>query len=601
MNQATDEDPETVWLRDVYRPNEPNLTVRAVIGGIVIGAVMCLSNIYVFFKTGWSLGVTLTACILAFAAFQFLQAIRVTRKPLSILENNALTTVASGAGYMTAGGNAAAFGALMMATTVRPDSVGMIAWFGVIAAMGVFAAIPIKRQLINKEALPFPTGTATAETIRSIHNAAAGKGASAGKALLYSALFGAALAWIRDAWKLIPGTVAPGLSISGHSFAQWTLALKTEVVLFAAGALMSFRTGWSLLLGGVLTYAVLGPSLLDQGLITEVSYKSIVAWTLWPGAALLVGAGLTSFALDWKSLARAFTGIGKVFRKHKEEEAGIDAVESPEWWFPAGFFFLTPIIVILMSVMFHIPVWAALIAVPLAVLMGFVAARVTGETDVTPTKALGPVTQMMYGVITPGNLSGNIMSANVTGGIGLHAADLLTTLKTGWLLGAKPRHQLYAQLFGVLAGAAIVVPAFNLVIPDPSVLGGDEWPAPSCVVWAGVSKAFSYGLDSLHDSSVTAIYVGLGLGIVMAIVEKYASKEAKAWIPSPYGIGLAMVVPASNSIMMFLGAVTAELIRRKAPSYNGYVVPVASGLIAGESLMGIAISMLTVAGVSLAL
>jgi uncharacterized oligopeptide transporter (OPT) family protein len=53
--------------------------------------------------------------------------------------------------------------------------------------------------------------------------------------------------------------------------------------------------------------------------------------------------------------------------------------------------------------------------------------------------------------------------------------------------------------------------------------------------------------------------------------------------------------------MMFLGAATAELIRRKAPSYNGYVVPVASGLIAGESLMGIAISMLTVAGVSLAL
>src|SRR5689334_21937126 len=104
---------------------------------------MCLSNIYVFFKTGWSLGVTLTACILAFALFQALQAARLVRRPLSILENNALTTVASGAGYMTAGGNAAAFGALMMATTVRPDSVGMIAWFGVIAAMGVFAAIPI--------------------------------------------------------------------------------------------------------------------------------------------------------------------------------------------------------------------------------------------------------------------------------------------------------------------------------------------------------------------------------------------------------------------------------------------------------------------------
>lgn len=600
MKSAPEEDPEAVWLRDTYRPDEPNLTARAVLVGVLIGAVMCLSNIYVFFKTGWSLGVTLTACILAFAVFSALRATGVVRKPLTVLENNALTTVASGAGYMTAGGNAAAFGALLMVTTVRPDQIGMVAWFGVIAAMGVFAAIPIKRQLINKEALPFPTGTATAETIKTIHDAAAGKGKAAARALMYSALFGAALAWVRDAWKLIPGTLAPGLNLMGASLAKWTIAIKTEVVLLGAGALMSFRTGWSLLLGGLLTYGVLGPSLLDRGLIPEASYKSVVGWTLWPGAALLVGAGLTSFALDWKSLARAFRGLGGMFGKKPVEE-GIDAVECPAWWFPAGFLVLTPLIVILMSMLFDIPVWAALIAVPLAVLMGFVAARVTGETDVTPTKALGPVTQMMYGVITPGNLSGNIMSANVTGGIGLHAADLLTTLKTGWLLGAKPRHQLYAQLFGVLAGAAILVPAFNLVIPDPSVLGGDDWPAPSCVVWAGVSKAFSGGIDSLHHSTKIAILIGLVLGIAMAFVEKFAPKHVKPYIPSPYGVGIAMVVPCSNSIMMFLGASFAEIIRRKAPSYEGYVVPVASGLIAGESLMGIAVGMMTAAGISLAL
>lgn len=587
------EDPEAVWLRDVYQPNEPNLTVRAVIGGVVIGAVMCLSNIYVFFKTGWSLGVTLTACILAFAVFQGLQAVGLVKRPLTILENNALTTVASGAGYMTAGGNMAAFGALMMATTVRPDSVGMIAWFGVIAALGVFAAIPIKRQLINREALAFPTGTATAETIRSIHNAAAGKGAATAKALVYSALFGAVLAWLRDAWKWIPGT----LPIVGSTAAKWTIALKTEVVLLGAGALMSFRTGWSLLFGGLLTYGLLGPSLLADGLIHDNAYKSVVGWTLWPGAALLVGAGLTSFALDYKALGRAFSGLGAMVSRKPRVERGIDAVETPEWWFPAGLAVLTPLIVILMSVMFAIPVWAALLAVPLAVLMGFVAARVTGETDVTPTKALGPVTQMIYGVLTPGNMSGNIMSANVTGGIGLHAADLLTTLKTGWLLGARPRHQLYAQLFGVLAGAAIVVPAFNLVIPDPSVLGtSDAWPAPSCVVWAGVSKAFAGGLGSLAPSSQKAIVVGLALGIAMAVFEKFAPKRAKAWVPSPYGVGIAMVVPASNSIMMFLGATIAEVIRRRFPAQEGYVVPVASGLIAGESLMGIAIALLTVGG-----
>jgi uncharacterized oligopeptide transporter (OPT) family protein len=230
--------------------------------------------------------------------------------------------------------------------------------------------------------------------------------------------------------------------------------------------------------------------------------------------------------------------------------------------------------------------------------MGFVAARVTGETDVTPTKALGPVTQLIYGVITPGNLSGNIMSANVTGGIGLHAADLLTTLKTGWLLGGNPRVQFYAQLFGVVAGAAVVVPAFNLLIPDPSVLGTDAWPAPSCLVWAGVSKAFAGGVHALGGAAKSAIVAGGLLGVALALLERFAPARLKSWVPSPSGIGIAMVIPGSNSIAMFLGGLVAEMLRRRKPALaDRYVVPVSSGLIAGESLMGVAVALLIVAGV----
>ena len=633
MKSEANEDPEAVWLREVYRPNDVNLTVRAVIAGALIGVVMCLSNIYVFFKTGWSLGVTITACILAFAVFQGLRALGA--KPLGMLENNALTTVASGAGYMTGGGNMAAYGALLMVTMVRPDDFGLVLWFGAIAAMGVFAAIPIKRQLINNEALPFPTGTATAETLRSIHGevetsetdqrriapmieAAApratvekagpavatksSKGTNKAVALLgWSALFAAGLAVLRGIFKLVPDTLAIPASIAGHTLKEWTLTFKLEAVYLGAGALMSFRTGWSLLVGGILTYAVLAPWLLGEGLITGTGLKAIVQWTVWPGAAILVAAGLTSFALDYKSLVRAFTGLTAILRKKKTHTSGIEAVEAPEWWFPAGFLALGPVVIFLMAWMFDIPIWAAIIAVPLAVLMGFVASRVTGETDVTPTKALGPLTQMMYGGITPGNLSGNIMSANVTGGIGLHAADLLTTLKTGWLLGAKPRHQVYAQLFGVVAGAAVVVPLFNLVIPDPSNpitgLGGtnEEWPAPSCLVWAGVSQAFAGGLDKLGTEARWAIAIGLALGVVLALLEKYASKRVKTYVPSPYGLGLSMVLGGSNCIMMFIGASLAEIYRRR--QQESVVTPVASGLIAGESLMGVLIAILVATGV----
>lgn len=591
---AAPEDAEAAWLRDVYRPAEPNLTLRGIIAGILIGFLMSVSNIYVFFKTGWSLGVTLTACILAFATFKLLEVFGA--RPLGVLENNALTTVASGAGYMTAGGNAAAFGALVMVTTAHPNKLGLVAWFGIIAALGVFVAIPIKRQLINREGLAFPTGTATAETIKTIHTAGGGKGTSAAKALGISALIAGALTVVRDYLKWIPGQWAPSLQLAGHDLVKWTIAIKTELVLVGAGALMSFRTGWSMLLGATVNYAVIAPALLAHGLVKPiggkpVSYAGIIDWTLWPGAAILVGAGLTAFALDYKSVARAFTGLGAVFdpKRRADPGAGIAAVEAPDWWFPAGLLLLTPAIVALMYLMFDIPVWAALFAVPLAVLMGFVAARVTGETDVTPTKALGPVTQMVYGAITPGNLTGNIMAANVTGGIGLHAADLLTTLKTGWLLGARPRHQVYAQLFGVLAGAAIIVPLFYLVVPV-SQLGTDQWPAPSAIVWANVSKAFVGGIDALPFSAKIAILVGLGFGIGLTILDKAAPRAVRAILPSPSAIGLAMVVPFSNSLAIFLGAVVAELVRRRYARGDAYTVPVASGLIAGESLVAIAIT-----------
>ena len=89
VQNAPTDDPEAVWLRDIYRPHAPNLTVRAVILGMLIGGVMCISNLYVFFKTGWSMGITLTACILGFSVCQALRLFG--GKPLGVLENNALT------------------------------------------------------------------------------------------------------------------------------------------------------------------------------------------------------------------------------------------------------------------------------------------------------------------------------------------------------------------------------------------------------------------------------------------------------------------------------------------------------------------------------
>ncbi|ABS27146.1 OPT family oligopeptide transporter [Anaeromyxobacter sp. Fw109-5] len=592
------EDPERRWLAEVYQPDARQLTLRAALAGCALGAVMALSNLYVILKTGWSLGVTITACILAFAFFRAARAAGLARTEFGPLENNAMASVASSAGYMTGGGNMAALPALLMLTGARPDALPLVAWFATIAALGVFVAIPIKRQLVNREQLPFPTGTATAETIRALHG-----DASSGKARLLggAALLGAALAWLKDApaaWTplRLPATLGLPFSIAGLPAARWGLAAETSLLLVGSGALVSFRTGWSMLLGAFLTYGVLAPAMVARGAIEAVTYRAIVQWTLWGGAALLVSSGLLTFALQWRSVVASLGGLGRAVRGGDRGDP-LAAVEAPASWFVGGLLVLGPAVVLLMRALFGIPLWVGALTVPLAVVLGFMAARITGETDTTPTKAFGPLTQLLYGGLLPGQLVPNLMGANVTGGIGLHAADLLTDLKSGYLLGARPRPQLAAQLLGTIVGAAAIVPVFDLLVPDASVLGSEKFPAPASQVWAGVSRVLAAGVGALHPTARVAIAAGAALGAALVLLERLLPARARAFVPTASGLGLAMVIPGTSSIAIFVGATLADALRRTRPALaDAAVLPVASGLIAGESLMGIVVAIVLALG-----
>lgn len=596
---AVPKDPEREWLETVYQRGARQLTVRATLAGMVIGAVMCLSNLYIVLKTGWSFGVTITSCILAFGFFELLQKARLVKREFTVLENNAMSSVASAAGYMTGGGNMAAVPALFMLTGALPSGGWLVAWFAVISALGVFAAIPIKRQLINIEKLPFPTGTATAEVLRSLH----GDNAEAREKsrLLWQATGLAALvtffkdfkaAWWPAVLKL-QETFGLGLKLQGEPITRWSLGLNSGLLLIGAGMLISFKTGWSMLLGALLNFGLLAPEMVERGVIGTVSYRAIVGWTVWLGAAIIVSSGLLSFAFEWRSIARVFAGLGGLLGKKPAGDDPVAQVEAPPTWFPLGFLLLGPVAVFLMAHLFDIPWWAGLIALPLSVVMGVIASRVTGETDTTPTKALGPVTQLTYGAVLPGHLAANVMSANVTGGVGLHAADLLTDLKSGYLLGANPRQQFFAQLFGVVAGAAVIVPIFFLIVPTAAALGTQDLPAPAAMVWKSVSEVMVKGVGALHPTAVTAAYIGIAVGVLLTLLERFAPARMKRFVPSASGLGLAIVIPGKDSISLFLGAALAAGLRKWRPGLGARaILPVSAGFIAGESLLGIVIKIL---------
>jgi uncharacterized oligopeptide transporter (OPT) family protein len=327
-------------------------------------------------------------------------------------------------------------------------------------------------------------------------------------------------------------------------------------------------------------------------------FRNVVAWSMWPGAAILVIAGLLGLAFQYKTLGKTFTSITAVFKKRKDsaQKDILEHVAIPGSWFVIGFIVTGAACMILQIALFSIHWYMGLLAVLFTFFLAAVAARAGAEIGINPIGAMGKVTQLIYGVISPGNMTTNLMTANVTAGAACSCSDTVGNLFVGHRVGANPRKQFIAQLFGVFAGALFSVPVYFLLVPDANALGGAKFPAPSALVWAGVARVLSQGLHTLPASAVYALFIALVLGALVVILEKIFPK-IRPYTPSCTALGIALTIPAYNSIGMFMGSLIVWILEKKAPKTNDmYTVPVASGLIAGESLTGVAIAALMALG-----
>ncbi len=214
----------------------------------------------------------------------------------------------------------------------------------------------------------------------------------------------------------------------------------------------------------------------------------------------------------------------------------------------------------------------ALLAVALTFVLAIVAARVSGETGIPPIGALGKVTQLTFGLIHPTSVGVNLMTANVTGGAAGQCSDLLHDLKTGKLLGASVRAQAWAQLLGVLVGSLAGSAAYLVLVPDPAgMLLTEEWPAPAVATWKAVAELFRDGIEAAPPGALVASIVGGIVGIALAVIYPLLPPTKKPWCPSPVSMGLAFVIPAWNSISLFIGALAAVVAARIGAAVDGAV------------------------------
>jgi uncharacterized oligopeptide transporter (OPT) family protein len=567
-------------------PGELQLTVRAVLIGCVIGALIAAMNIRFGLKTGWSVGGSLIAAIMSYA---FFQALGSRERPFTPLETNIAQTAGSAAGAMSSAAGLLSAVPAMQMLGYKLSYLELTLWATAVGWLGVFFAVPLRRQMVLVDKLRFPSGTATAATITAMFSSGADALLKARFLLGFSAL--AAVHTLAANFLPVLGTPPvhewlPILILTAPAAYGFTLLISP--MMTGAGFLIGTRTGVSLLIGATVAWGVLAPMVEAQGWVADPSAtqsyaKGARGWILWPGVAIMVADALTGLALSAPTILRTFTGSAAVVEE-VVDPAGDQ--EIPNTWWIGGLIFSTALTVFATWQLFGIPPHLSLFAVALSAVLSAIAVRSTGETDINPTGGMGKVVQLVFGGISPGQIQTNLMTAAITAAGASQAADMMQDLKTGHLLGASPRQQIIAQLAGIAAGIVVCVPIY-IAFANNYEIGGEEYPAPAAMAWKAMAEVLTQGLGALPQHALAAVAGGLAFGALIPILRKFTGWT---WLPSGLAIGVAFIVPAYYSVAMFVGGMIYLAWQRLAPSSAEMLgFSVASGLLAGEGLMGVAI------------
>ena len=631
----TREQKDRWWFENVYRGDMPQLTLRSAATGFILGGVLAATALYIAGKTGIGIGVGLTSVILAFAIYRGLAAAGIATD-FTILENNCTQSIATAAGYMTQP-LVSSLAAYMLVTQKIIDPWSMIIWMITVALIGVLLAFPLKRRFINEEQMPFPEGRAAGVVLDALYTGGAAAGMFNAKLLgITAAIAGTYQVLVSDGWmnliqfKLLrmhqwagmkePWTFHERLDMYYYQVSSYVprilgtdirtlgLRLTLDVAMLGIGGLMGLAVATSCLIGMLVNFTVLAPLMIQAGDIAPrigptgatiaISRVEIVnQWSLWWGVTMMVVGSLVSLLARPQVILSAFKGMGR------KREAGADVlkhIEFPLWISAVGL----PIMGVMGAWVSHhyfgVPWLLAFISLPLIFVLSIICANSMALTSWTPTGALSKITQFTMGAIDRANPASNLIPAGMTAEISANASNLLSDIKPGYMLGAKPRQQAIGHVIGVFSGALCCVPLFFLLFLPPDANGvrstativSDQFGMPSALQWKGVAELIAKGVSTLAHSAVISMVVAA----IAAIAIEVAKIMTRGRFPlSAVAVGLGVVLPPEATFAMWVGAMMFWWMGRKhkEPGTRGHTVwvegyeSICAGLISGSALIGI--------------
>ena len=596
--------------------NIKELTLRGIILGAVLTVILTAANVYAGLKIGLTVATSIPAAVISMAVLR-------SFRDSTIQENNIVQTIASAAGTLSA------------IVFVLPGLV-MVGWWtgfpywlsvAVIAIggiLGVMYSVPLRRALVTGTDLPFPEGLAAAEVLKVGSGVGGAEENRRGLMLIVWSSIASALFYALAQTKLLAADATKAFKVgSGATSVSGSLSM----LLIGVGHLVGLTVGIAMFVGLLISWAFLVPHYTSlAGAIPAGTSVGDFVGDVFVHKVRFIGAGTIGIAAIWtllKIMGPIISGIRSALAANAERKAGRGgALPITERDLPIGIVagtilvLMIPIGLLLYAFASTDPIAAnpgatlaasiiyILVAgVVIAAVCGYMAGLIGASNS--PISGVGILAVVGIALIlaalfphATGDASKALVAfalfvTAVVFGVATISNNNLQDLKTGELVAATPWRQQVALILGVLFGALVIPPVLDLLNTAFTFQGapGAKVATALAAPQAALISAIAQGLLN-GNFDWRLIEIGAGIGVVVIVIDELLRKAKRGGLP-PLAVGMGIYLPMALTLLVPIGALLGWIYdkwaaRTSNPEFAQRMgVLLATGLIVGESIMGV--------------
>nr|XP_004231467.1 probable metal-nicotianamine transporter YSL7 [Solanum lycopersicum] len=630
-------------FKDEFIPAwQKQITLRAMVTGLILSVVFNFIVCKLNLTTGVIPSLNVAAGLLGFAGIRTWTAVidkfGMLKQPFTRQENTVIQTcIVASSGIAFSSGTASYMLGMSPYIASQADAgntpnntkklsiTWILPYLFVVSFAGLFSIVALRKMMIMKYKLTYPSGTATAYLINCFHTP---KGAKLAKKQVRSLFQSFGFSFIFGAVQWIVARDEGCGFGSLHTFGSEAYAKKFyfdfSSTYVGVGMLCPYMVNISLLIGAIVSWAIMWPMIEEKkgdwysAKLSATSLHGIQGYRVFIAIAMMLGDGLFHFAYMLVVTISSFTKRDpQNDYSGEEDEHDLDKKirndyflkdQIPNWAVIGGYAGIALISVIVVPIIFHSLKWYhILVAYLVAPILAFCNSYGAGLTDWSLASNYGKIAILTFSYwvgLENGGVVAGLASCGLMMSILDTASGLMGDFKTGYLTLTSPRSMFFSQLIGTAMGC-VITPLVFWIFNSAYKLGDPEgsYPAPYGLMYRGIALLGVEGFGSLPKHcvrlSIWFFLAAILINLMTQLLQKYETKyEIYRFIPSPMCMAIPFYLGGYFAIDMCLGSLILfgwqMYNKQKAKDFGPAV---ASGLICGESLWGIPASVLALAGV----